>query len=105
MKKANNFQIAKVQPQGVAYCLLNFFANFSLVLLIKALLIQTSVCSIFENRKNKENHGSLIFQVIHAIIYSTFLSVMCIYRTTLKVFITIVNINVVMKFKRSFPCS
>ena len=33
MKKTNDFQIAKVQSQGVAYLLLNFFASFSLVLL------------------------------------------------------------------------
>ena len=40
MEKKNNFQIAKDQPQGVAYLLLNFFANFSLVLLIKVLLVK-----------------------------------------------------------------
>ena len=34
MKKKNNFQIAKFQPQGAAKLLLNFFADFSLVLLI-----------------------------------------------------------------------
>ena len=39
MKKPNNFQIAKVQPQGVVKPFLDFFANFSLVLLIKVLLI------------------------------------------------------------------
>ena len=33
MKKANDFQIAKVQFQGVVSLLLNFFASFSLVLL------------------------------------------------------------------------
>ena len=37
MKKANNFQILKVQPQGVAW----FFARFSLLLLIKVLLIKS----------------------------------------------------------------
>ena len=35
MKKGNNFQIEKVQPQGVAQRLFDFFANVSLVLLIK----------------------------------------------------------------------
>ena len=105
MKKANNFQIAKFEPQGVVYPLLNFFATFSLVLLIKVLLIQKSVCSIFENLENTENHGSLIFQVIHTIIYSTFLSVMCVYHTTLKLLIKTMNVNVVMKLIRSFPCS
>ena len=35
MEKVNNFQIAKVQPQSVAYLLLDFFANFSRALLIK----------------------------------------------------------------------
>ena len=38
MKKANNFQIAKVHRQGVASLLINFFANFSMALLIKVLL-------------------------------------------------------------------
>ena len=40
MKKMNNFQIAKVQPYGVASVLLYFFANFNLALLIKVLLIK-----------------------------------------------------------------
>ena len=40
MKKANNFQKAKVQPQGIAYVLVNFFAKFKLTLLIKVLLIK-----------------------------------------------------------------
>ena len=35
MEKIIRFQIAKGQPQGVPSLLLNFFANFSLVLLIK----------------------------------------------------------------------
>ena len=35
MKKANNFQIAEVQPQGVIKSLLSAFDNFSLVLLIQ----------------------------------------------------------------------
>ena len=46
MKKAKNFLIAKVWLQGVAQLLLDFFANFSLVLLIKVLLIQKSVYKI-----------------------------------------------------------
>ena len=29
MKEANNLQIGKVQPQGVRWLLLNFFANFA----------------------------------------------------------------------------
>ena len=39
MKKANNFQIAKVQPQGVllTFCIV-FFANLSVALLLKVLL-------------------------------------------------------------------
>ena len=40
MKKANNFQKVKVQPQDVAGLLLIFFANLSLMLLIKVLLIK-----------------------------------------------------------------
>ena len=43
MKKANDFQTAKFQPQFVAYLLLDFFANFSFVLLIKVLLIKKLV--------------------------------------------------------------
>ena len=35
MKKGNNFQVAKVQPQGDTKLFLDFFANFSLVLLTK----------------------------------------------------------------------
>ena len=45
MKRANNFQIAEIQPQG-AFCLAFacfFFANFSLVLLINMLLIKKHV--------------------------------------------------------------
>ena len=38
MKNVNNIQMAKVQPQGIAQYLLDFFANFNLVLLIKVLL-------------------------------------------------------------------
>ena len=40
MKNVNNFQIVKVKLQGVAYHLLDFFANFSLGLLTKVLLIK-----------------------------------------------------------------
>ena len=44
MKNVNNFQITKFRPQGVAQHLLDFFfANFSLTLLIKVLLIKKSV--------------------------------------------------------------
>ena len=43
MKKPNNFQIAKVQPQGlISFCLV-FFANFSLALLIKVLVMKKHV--------------------------------------------------------------
>ena len=44
MKKANNFQMANVKPQGVAYLLLSLsFSSFSLALLIKVLLIKKRV--------------------------------------------------------------
>ena len=52
-----------------------------------------------------ENHDLLIFQVINTIIYSTSPSVLCVCSTTVKVLIKIINVNVVMKLKRSFPCS
>ena len=55
--------------------------------------------------ENTENHGSLVFQVINTVIYSTFLSVLYVYGTTLKALIKIINVNVVMKPKRSCPCS
>ena len=47
MKKVNNFQVAKVQPQGVAKHLFIFFPNFNLAFLIKVLLIKKSVYSYF----------------------------------------------------------
>ena len=40
MKKANNFQMMKVKPLGVALLLLNFFSNFRLAFHIEALLIK-----------------------------------------------------------------
>ena len=43
IKNVNNFQIANVQPQGVALHLLDFFASFSLTVLIKVLLIKKRV--------------------------------------------------------------
>ena len=47
MKNVHNFQIAKVQLQGAAqHYLLDFFANASLVLLIKVLLIKKT-CNYF----------------------------------------------------------
>ena len=57
MKKANNIQKAKVQSQGVAYVLHDFFVNFNLVLLIKVLLIKKSVCFFFSltNQVSKFN--------------------------------------------------
>ena len=47
MKKENSFKIAKVQPQDVAYLLLNFFANFSLVVLRKVLPINKRLFLVF----------------------------------------------------------
>ena len=52
MKKANNFQIAKVQPQGVTSLLLNFFASFSQMLLVKELPIKKHVDNILLPRSN-----------------------------------------------------
>ena len=40
MKKANNFQTAKIPYQGVAELLFDFFTSFSLVLLMKVLPIK-----------------------------------------------------------------
>ena len=47
-KNMNNFQIAKLQHQGVPQHLLEFFANFSLALLLKVLLINNKTCSVFQ---------------------------------------------------------
>ena len=44
-EETNNFQIAKGQPQGFTLLLLAFFANFSLTLLLKVLLIKKGVHS------------------------------------------------------------
>ena len=43
MKKANNFQTAKIPYQGVAELLFDFFTSFSLVLLMKVLPIKKGV--------------------------------------------------------------
>ena len=48
MKKPNNFLIAKVQPQHVVQLLVNFFGNFSLVLIPKVLLINKA-CILVRN--------------------------------------------------------
>ena len=55
--------------------------------------------------ENLENTDSLIFQVINTIIGSTFLIVLFVRGTALKVLMKIINVNVVMKLKSSFPCS
>ena len=39
MKNVNNFQVVKVQSQGVASICLIFFASFSMTLLMKMLLV------------------------------------------------------------------
>ena len=44
-EETNNFQIAKGQPQGFTLLLLAFFANFSLTLLLKVMLIKKGVHS------------------------------------------------------------
>ena len=64
MKKANNFQIEKVPPQGVAQALLDFFCQFQLGVADKsAAYIKKSMCRISENLENTKNYDSLIFQV------------------------------------------
>ena len=96
-KKGNNFQEAKVQPRGVAQFLLDFFANFSLVLLIK------KACTAYP--KCWKRHYQLIFQIINTVIYNTFPTVLCVHGTALKVFLKLINVNLVRKLKRSFTCS
>ena len=46
MRKANSFQIEKVQPQGVAYLLLNFILISARLLLIKMFPIKKCVLEI-----------------------------------------------------------
>ena len=54
MKKANNFQIAKVQPQGVDYILLGFSTISTWrSLLIKVVLIKESVYITLMGKKTK----------------------------------------------------
>ena len=43
MKKANNFQIAKVQPQGVVQLLLDFFCQFQPAVAYKSVPYKKSV--------------------------------------------------------------
>ena len=57
MNNANIFQIAKVRRLGIAQLLLNFFANFSLMLIMNVLLIKKRVFDYtkysFKNKKEK----------------------------------------------------
>ena len=74
-KNVNNFQIAKVQPQGFAQHLLDFFANFSLALLIKLLPMKKAcvATSCYEEIKLKNClHPYVRSRVIYleAAIYS-----------------------------------
>ena len=43
---------------------------------------------------------SLIFEIINTIIYSTFSIVLCVHGTGLKVFVKLINVNLVMKLKK-----
>ena len=69
-----------------------FFANFSLVLLIK------KTCTAYP--KCWKTNYSLIFEIINTIIYSTFSTVLCVHGTGLKVFLKLINVNLVMKLKK-----
>ena len=62
MKRVNNFQIAKVQLQGVVWHLLIFFSNFSM-LLAKVLLIE----------KKRVLYSSFVFLSVGTIVV-TFIS-------------------------------
>ena len=50
-EKANNFQVAKVQPQGDTKLFLDFFCQFQ-----PGVVYIKSVRSIFENLENTPNH-------------------------------------------------
>ena len=103
MKKANNFQIEKVQSQGVAYPLLNFFANFNLTLLIKVLLIQEK-CMQHIQKPGKHGKSWFLNFSSYSQYYLQHFSKRCMC-LSLKVLIRIINVNVVMKLKRCFLCS
>ena len=70
MKKANNFQIANVQPQGAGYLLLNFFANFAWRCLINVaykkvskLIIYNLTCKRLNKSKPVLGAISLVYNV------------------------------------------
>ena len=55
MKKVNNFRIAEVHPQGVAY--LEFLPNFSMELLIKVLSIKKACKPLSVSSPNAGKYG------------------------------------------------
>ena len=66
MKKPNDFKITKIQAKEnsrLSFCL--FFANFSLVLLIKVLLVKKRSLPVFENVKAEpfRNSRSQMFKI------------------------------------------
>ena len=56
MNKVNNFQVAKVQPQGDTKLFLEFFCQFQPDVACKSVAYKKSVRSIFENLGNRPNH-------------------------------------------------
>ena len=83
----------------LSFCFIFFFANFSLALPIK------KACTTYPKYWKTNYYYQLIFQIINTIIYSTFQTVLCVHGTALKVFLKLINVNLVTTLKRSFACS
>ena len=81
-----------------------FFCQFQSGVAYKSVAYKKSVPSIFENLENTSNH-LLINYSSHNYYLQTFLSVMYVHGTTLKVFLKLINVNLAMNLKRSFTCS
>ena len=99
LKKANNFQIAKVQPQGVA----QFFCQFQPGVAYKSAAYTKKR---MQHIRKPGKHGKSWFvnfsSYSHYYLQHFSKRYVCL---SLKVLIKIINVNVVMKLKRSFPCS
>ena len=63
IKKANNFQKAKVQRQGVSQILFIFFVNFSLVLFIKVLLTKKAYMCDYNLRQKFADKFTKLSQI------------------------------------------
>ena len=103
MKKANNFQIVKVQPQGIAYPLFNFFGQFQPHVAYKsAAYTKKRMQHIQKPEKYRKSWFVNFLSYSHYYLQHFSKRYVCL---SLKVLIEIINVNVAMNLKRSFPCS